>query len=270
MIFVQSLYVYPFKSARGIPRDRARLAVTGFEWDRHWMATDVNGRFLSQRTHPRLACVETELGDSALRLKAPGLPPLDLPFVASGPSANVQVWKDDCVGLDQGPEAAHWMSVALADEVRVVQVPRQIERRADPRFGGEHSSPVSYVDGFPFLVCNSASLTSLNERMPEPIPMERFRPNIVLEGLEPFAEDRIESLRIGGVVLRLVKPCTRCVITATDQRTGLPGVNPLPVLREFRFDAKLLGVKFGENAVATAGIGEEIERGAACDVTLES
>ena len=204
MVVVEELHVYPFKSARGIPRDRARLSETGFEWDRHWMATDANGRFLSQRTHPRLACVETELGESGLRLRAPGLAPLDLPFAASGASAHVQVWKDDCTGLDEGPDAARWMSAALEAEARVVQAPPQMLRTADPRYAGEHASPVSFVDGFPFLVCNSASLSALNERMPEPIPMERFRPNIVLTGLEPFAEDRIDSLHIGGVTLRLV------------------------------------------------------------------
>jgi uncharacterized protein len=270
MVVVEALYVYPLKSARAIPQDRARVSATGFEWDRHWMATDVKGRFLSQRTHPKLACIETELAEAALRLRAPGLTPLDLPLLAQGTPAHVQVWKDDCAGLDQGPEVARWMSAALADSVRVVRVPQQIERQADRRFVGEHAPPVSFADGFPFLVCNSASLAALNERMPEPIPMERFRPNIVLTGLPAFAEDRIDSLQIGGVTLRLVKPCIRCSITATDQRTGLPGANPLPVLRTFRFDSTFLGVKFGENAVAIAGVGEQIRRGAECGVTFEA
>ncbi|MGH8309529.1 MAG: MOSC domain-containing protein, partial [Steroidobacteraceae bacterium] len=119
---------------------------------------------------------------------------------------------------------------------------------------------------YPLLVCNRASLTELNARMPEPIPMNRFRPNFVLDGLEPFAEDTIDSIAIGEVVLRLVKPCTRCVTTATDQRTGERSTNPLPVLRKFRFDRKLLGVTFGENAVVERGAGASIRLGAECRV----
>jgi uncharacterized protein YcbX len=130
--------------------------------------------------------------------------------------------------------------------------------------------PVAFSDGFPILVCNGASLDYLNTRMPQSIPMERFRPNIVLDGLPPFAEDRIATLQIGPVTLSLVKPCTRCVITSTDQRTGERSTNPLPFLREFRFDRALLGVTFGENAILTAGVGNTIERGAKCDVTYEA
>src|SRR5262249_20696604 len=129
--------------------------------------------------------------------------------------------------------------------------------------------PVGFADGFPILVCNRASLDELNTRMPEPIPMERFRPNIVLRGLSPFAEDRISSLQIGEITFRLVKPCTRCVVTSTDQRTGERSTNPLPVLRTFPFDRELLGVTFGENAIPTGGVGHVIERGANCTVTYE-
>jgi uncharacterized protein YcbX len=141
---------------------------------------------------------------------------------------------------------------------------------ANPQFAGPLPAPVAFSDGFPVLVCNRASLDELNTRMPEPIPMERFRPNVVLQGLPPFAEDHIASLQIGPVTLSLVKPCTRCVITSTDQRTGERSTNPLPVLRKFRFDRSLLGVTFGENAIVTAGIGGSIERGAECVVTYDS
>jgi uncharacterized protein YcbX len=269
MVAVEALYVYPLKSARGVARERARLGATGFEWDRHWMATDANGRFVSQRTHPKLARIDTAISATVLTLRAPGLRPLELSLEPQGTPADVQVWKDACAGLDQGADAADWMSAALEEPVRLVRVPQDIKRRADARFAGA-DVPVSFADGFPFLVCNSASLDALNERMPEAIPMNRFRPNIVLSGLDAFVEDSIASLHIGRVALRLVKPCTRCSITATDQYTGLPGANPLPVLRTFRFDSTLLGVAFGENAVATAGIGEEISRGAQCRVVFDA
>jgi uncharacterized protein len=120
------------------------------------------------------------------------------------------------------------------------------------------------------LVCNRASLEELNTRMPEPVPMERFRPNIVLGGLPAFAEDRIESLTLGDVRLRLVKPSTRCIITATDQRTGERSTNPLPVLRTYRMDPTLHGVKFGENAIIVAGAGSRLHLGDTAKVTFQS
>jgi uncharacterized protein YcbX len=129
---------------------------------------------------------------------------------------------------------------------------------------------MGFADGFPVLVCNQASLADLNERLPESIPMERFRPNVVLEGLPAWAEDRIEALTIDGVTLRLVKPCARCTIPSVDQRTGLPSTDPAPVLRQFRFDKTLLGITFGENAVIFTGKDREIERGAPCQVSFET
>jgi uncharacterized protein YcbX len=128
---------------------------------------------------------------------------------------------------------------------------------------------MGFADGFPVLVCNAASLADLNTRLPAGIPMERFRPNVVLEGLPAWAEDRIETLTLGEVTLRPVKPCTRCTIPSIDQRTGRPSIDPTPALRQFRFDKRLRGVKFGENAVIVTGIAREIERGANCRVDFE-
>lgn len=270
MVTVEELNIYPLKSGRGIAKSSVRLAPTGLEWDRHWMITDPAGSFLTQRTHPKLACIEPELSNSGLTLRAPGLPPLILALEPRGESIDVQVWKDRCKALDQGEAASAWASVALAQPVRLVRVPDTPKRMANPQFAGPTPMPVTFTDGFPILVCNRASLDDLNARMPEPLPMERFRPNIVLHGLPPFAEDRIASLQVGPITLSLVKPCTRCVITSTDQRTGELSTNPLPVLRKFRFDRTLLGVTFGENAVPTAGIGATIERGAECVVTYDA
>jgi uncharacterized protein len=265
MARVRELHVYPLKSARGIALESARICATGFEWDRHWMAVDQHGKFLSQRTHPQLARVSTQLTATHLVLTVEHLPPCALPLEPTGASVPVRVWKDECEGLESSAAASDWLSAALGEAVRLVRTPRQISRRADPQYAGD-SAVVSFADGFPVLVCNLASLEELNARMPEAIPMERFRPNIVLEGLPAFAEDDIAALRIGAVTLRLVKPCTRCVIPSTDQRTGLRGADPLPVLRTFRFDRTLLGVTFGENAVIATGIGTSIERGMDCEV----
>lgn len=267
---VEELFVYPFKSGRGIPRQEVRVGPTGFEWDRHWMAVDGGGKFLSQRTHPRLAQLVTEISNDSLVLRAPEQPPLSVPLHASDhkPVA-VRVWDDECAGLDQGEEAARWLSAFLAQDVRMVRVIPHPERLANPKYAGSEPKPVTFVDGYQILVCNRASLEDLNTRLPEPVPMNRFRPNIVLGGLAPFAEDRIDRLRVGELTLRLVKPCTRCVITATDQQTGQPATNPLPVLRTFRFDRTLLGVAFGENAVVIAGSGSTLRRGCRVEVILD-
>ena len=269
-VTVQELNVYPVKSARGIPKARVRLAATGFEWDRHWMIVREDGTFLTQRTHPSLARILTDLNGDGLALTAAGFGPLILPLAPRGTGRPVRIWKDACAGLDQGDEAAAWASAVLCEPVRIVRTPATPDRKANPEFAGPQPSPLAFPDGYPVVVCNRASLEDLNRRLPEALPMERFRPNLVLEGLPPFAEDRIASLEIGPVVLTLVKPCTRCIMPATDQRTGIRGLDPLPVLRTFRFDRKLLGVTFGENAIITRGVGEFLERGHPCRVTYDN
>jgi len=270
MVTVDELNIYPLKSGRRIPKSSVRMAATGFEWDRYWMVVNSEGTFLSQRTHPKLAWIQPELSGIALTLHAPDREPLVLPLETRGDSVNVRVWKDPCLGFDQGEVASAWVSDILGEPVRVVRAPENSKRMASPEFAGPTPAPVSFTDGFPLLVCNRASLDDLNTRMPEPVPMERFRPSIVLHGLPAFAEDRISSIKIGDVTLRLVKPCTRCVITSTDQQTGERSTNPLPVLRAFRFDRALMGVTFGENAIPTEGVGAVIHTGAECAVTYEA
>lgn len=266
---VTGLFVYPVKSSRAIPKSRVRVTSTGLEWDRQWMVIDGKGTFLSQRTHPQLALIVPEVAPNALVLTAPRLPALHLPLSTTGERIAVRVHRDACVGLDQGPAADEWVSRALGEAVRLVRVPPRTERHANPAFAGTVPAPMSFADGYPVLVCNQASLDDLNERMPEPIPMERFRPNLVLEGLPAWAEDRIDSIHVGDLTLRLVKPCIRCTIPSIDQQTGLPATDPAPVLKKFRFNKQLLGISFGENAVIVSGTGCEIQRGAPCHVSFE-
>jgi uncharacterized protein len=268
---IVGVFVYPLKSARGIARQAARLAPTGLEWDRQWMFIDARGSFLSQRTHPQLACLVPDVTAEALVVRAPGRPPLELPLAASagrGERVAVRVHRDACVGIDQGHTAAQWASETLGEALRLVRVPPLPARRANPAFAGPMPAPMGFADGFPLLVCNEASLADLNTRLPQPIPMERFRPNLVLSGLPAWAEDRIDSLTIGGVTLRLVKPCTRCTIPSIDQHSGMPATDPAPALRAFRFDKTLHGVTFGENAVVEVGVGEEILCGSPSRVTF--
>jgi uncharacterized protein len=266
---IAGLFVYPLKSGRAVPCERVRLSPTGFEWDRQWMLINAHGVFLSQRTHPQLARIVPRLDAAELSLSAPGLPLLRIPRVCAGERRPVRVHQDRCVGLDEGAAAAEWASLVAREPARLVRVPTHTERIANPVFAGSTPAPMGFADGFPVLVCNEASLEDLNSRLPGSIPMERFRPNVVLSGLPAWAEDRIDSLTVDEVTLRLVKPCTRCTIPSIDQLTGEPSIDPAPVLRQFRFDKVLRGVTFGENAVIVAGSDAQIERGAACQVSFD-
>lgn len=275
MATIQALNIYPIKSARATPLDSVRLAATGFEWDRQWMAVDAADAFITQRTHPRLARIVPSVAGEALTLRAAGLEPIAVPLALQGAPVVVQIWNDSCIALDQGDEAAQWLSEAIGDAVRLVRVGPQMDRAANPRYAGPGAAPVTFVDGYPILVCNTASLEDLNARMPSPVPMERFRPNLVIGGLAPFEEDRIAALELSSaegepVRLRLVKPSTRCVIPSTDQRTGERSTNPLPFLRQFRFDRVLKGITFGENAVIASGVGLTVGVGAHCAVSFDS
>jgi len=270
VVTVSALFVYPVKSMRGIPYTQVRLSATGLAWDRQWMVVDARGTFLSQRTHPLLARIVPEITADALVLNAPGAPTLRVPFATTGEEVPVRVWKDPCVGVEQGAAAHEWVSRFLGVPVRLVRVAPDMERRANREFAGTTPAPLAFADGYPMLVCSEASLEDLNERLREQLPMERFRPNIVLKGLPAWAEDHIDTLSIGPVTLRLVKPCTRCAIPSLDHRTGERATDPLPVLRKFRFNKALRGITFGENAVIVAGAGAAIERGAPCQVGYET
>jgi uncharacterized protein YcbX len=270
LVSAVDLFIYPLKSARGIECRAVRLTPTGFEWDRQWMLIDARGVFLSQRTHPKLAQIVPAFTDGALRLNAPRLPALIVPFTMLGEALSVRVHNDRCVGIEQGKESSEWVSEFIGAPARLVRVPSPTQRVADARFAGAATAPMGFADGYPILVCNRASLQDLNALLPQPIPMDRFRPNIVLTGLSAWAEDHIETVTLGELTLRLVKPCTRCSIPSVDQRTGLPSTDPLPVLRPFRFNKALRGITFGENAVIVSGIGSELERGATCRVSFET
>jgi uncharacterized protein YcbX len=269
-VSVTGLYVYPVKSMRGIARARATLAPSGFEWDRQWMIVNAGGVFLTQRTHPQLARIVPQVTADALVLNAPGLSALSVPLDAAGARTAVRIWDDGCVGIDQGSAAREWVSRAVGEAVRLVRVSPDMGRVANPKFAGTTPAPIGFPDGYPVLVCNEASLEDLNERLPERIPMERFRPNIVLRGLPAWAEDHIDTLTLGPVELRLVKPCIRCTIPSIDQQSGERSTDPAPALKQFRFSRALRGVMFGENAVIVRGSGEAIERGAVATATYEA
>jgi hypothetical protein len=268
-VSVSGLYVYPVKSTRGIARVRGALTPMGLEWDRQWVIVNARGVFLTQRSHPQLARIVPEVTPGALVLNAPGLPALSVPLDSDGARAAVRIWDHTCIGIDQGSAAGEWVSQAAGEAARLIRVAPDMGRLANPQFAGATPAPIGFPDGYPVLVCNEASLEDLNERLPERIPMERFRPNIVLRGLPAWAEDHIDTLDFGLVTLRLVKPCVRCTIPSIDQQTGTPSTDPAPALKQFRFSKTLRGVMFGENAVIVRGSGEALERGAIATATYE-
>ena len=256
---IHSLHVYPVKSCHGLDLQEALLGPRGFVGDREWMLVDGAGRFITQRTQPRLARLLVSPGaDGRLRLDYEGLPSLMLDpalTAAQGALRRVRIWDDQVEARSAGGAASDWFSTVLGCAVDAVLAGPWTRREPSGSWHGDTAAPVNFPDGYPLLVCSTASLADLAGRMAEPVPMNRFRPNIVLSGLEPYEEDRLDSLRCGGVTLRPVKACTRCSTTLVDQETGLPGSNPLQALQAYRYDRELKGATFGQNVVLVAGAG---------------
>lgn len=262
-----SLHTYPVKSCRGIELRESVLLETGLTDDREWMLVRPNGRFVTQRELPRMALIETTLGREGLKLSASGAGTVEVPREKSGESLPVVVWKFSGRGIDCGDEPARWVSEFLGTPLRLVRFDRDVPRTCNPEWTGDVHATTLFADGYPVLIISRASLAELNARLEKPLPMERFRPNLVIEDVEAFDEDRIHELRVRGIALRLVKPCTRCSITTTDQQRGeLDGVEPLRTLKEFRFDRELRGVTFGQNAIVVSGAGEKLQVGDSFEV----
>ncbi|HTY93111.1 MAG TPA: MOSC N-terminal beta barrel domain-containing protein [Steroidobacteraceae bacterium] len=263
---IASLHCYPVKSAAGVDLERAQLTPAGIATDREWMVVTPAGRFLTQRELPRLALIRPAVTDD-LVLTAPGLPALHVPLQLDGPRLPVVVWKDSCPGIDAGNDAAAWLTRCLERECRLVRFDPSHRRLSSLDWTGGREAENRFSDGYPLLVIGRASLEDLNGRLPKALPMNRFRPNLVIEGLGAFDEDRIDELSGDGVRLRLVKPCTRCKITTTEQSTGEPeGDEPLRTLKSFRFDPTLKGVLFGQNAIILEGCDATLHVGQALEV----
>jgi len=256
MIDIRAINIYPVKSCRGIPLETANVGITGLLDDRHWMMVRPNGRFVTQRELPRMALIETRVDAEGLTLGAPGMQALQVRRGAGGETLDVTVWKFTGRGIDCGAAAAEWCTRYLGTPLRLVQFDPDTPRECSPDWTQGIRAITEFSDGFPILVISLASLAGLNSRLGSALPMERFRPNIVIDGVEAHDEDRMHELRADGVTLRMVKPCLRCSITTTDQQTGtLDGVEPLATLKSYRYDRELKGVAFGQNAIVAAGVG---------------
>jgi uncharacterized protein len=276
MPVIRALFVYPVKSCAAIALDGALLEAEGLKWDRHWMAVDENGCFVSQREYAAMARIVPEFVEGGVRLSmAEMASTLLLPFEPRGEARRVEatVWKDTFEALDEGDEAARWFSQAVGVPLRLVRFAPDVTRVCSQKWTQGVEVPTQFADGFPLLVTSEASLADLNTRLAQKgapaVPMSRFRPNIVVDGEGAFDEDFIETMTIDGdgVVLRFAKPCARCPITTIDQQTGLHDeawpTEPLDTMAAFRADPRVGGgLTFGQNAVVVAGAGTRVAVGA--------
>jgi hypothetical protein len=259
---IARLFVYPVKSCAGVEVTESVLTPTGLDLDRAWMVVDAQGQFLSQRELPRMALVKVQLKLTEVVLRAPGMLALHLAIDAVEEPTRVRVWNDEVPAYDMGGVAAQWFTDFLGRPARLVRFDPEHRRLSDLKWTGGLEAPNQFADGYPVLVASAASLAGLNERLAKagqaPVGIERFRPNIVLDGIEAHDEDRVEELRIGSqpeAVLRLVKPCARCSIPDVDPRTGERSARPVSdTLQAYRQDARLDGaVTFAMNAIVLEG-----------------
>ncbi|MFC0336175.1 hypothetical protein SAMN05421848_1245 [Kushneria avicenniae] len=263
---ISSLHIYPVKSLAGIDVSRSLLTAEGLAHDRRWVITDEKGEFMTQRSCARMATLVPAIDDHHLILEAPDGRHL---FIALTPPevapSRVRIFGTECQGLDEGDEAARWLSDFFERSVRLKRVPRDNQRRVSPERLGDHVARTGFADGYPLLVTSTSSLAALNERLKArslpPLPMSRFRPNIVISGTPAFAEHESTTLAGDQLSLWLCKPCERCRITTINQSSGdiaVPG-EPLKTLMTMGHVAGG-GAFFGENAVVMQGDGQWLHK----------
>ena len=251
---VARLFVYPVKGCVGTALGEARLLERGIEHDRRWMVVDRNGRFVTQRELPALARVRPSIANGRLSLLLPNGATVEVPISDEGEPVRVRVWRDEVKALVPSADADTALTRCFDRPLRLVRFPEATRRPCDPTYAPD-GSHTGFADGFPLLVTSESSLAELNDALleqgEEPVPMDRFRPNLVLAGLPPGAEDRASRIRFSsGLELLLVKPCARCIVTTTDQTTGeRRGPEPIATLRRIRRAPDSGEVLFGQNAV---------------------
>lgn len=247
---IQDIYIYPIKSLGGVRVEEAWVEERGFLHDRRWMLVDPDGTFITQRKNPQLALLQVVMAKEALLVfdKNDRASQIRIPFDKStSEQMEVTVWDDVMMAEKVGGEYDKWFQKKLGMKVFLVKMPQTTQRKVDPKYA-KNGEIVSFADGMPYLLIGQSSLQELNSKLTDPIPMDRFRPNIVFSGGRAFCEDEMNSVRIGEVEFGIIKPCARCVLTTVDQETGKKGKEPLATLASFR--TKNNKVLFGQNMVA--------------------
>ena len=234
-MILQAIYIYPIKGLGGISLTTSKLAMKGLPYDRRWMLVDEQGRFLSQREDSRLALFQVTINETFLEVRYQE-DVLSIPLIPDTTTPryrNTQIWGDEVQAIDLGNPYAEWFQEKLERPCSLVYFPEENARQIDPDYAppGMHTS---LSDGFPYLLITQESLDMLNEKLEVPISMDRFRPNFVVSGAWPHAEDGWKHFRIGGQSFKGVKPCARCIVTTIDQQTGEKGKEPLATLSTYR------------------------------------
>jgi uncharacterized protein YcbX len=248
MIQVSSIIYYPIKACRGFEVTSSLIQCMGLEHDRRMMVVTLDGDFLTQREFPKLALVTPALKDSIVTLSAPDFDSIQFCVQKTGTTLPVKIWKSrDVQAVDQGEEAAEWFSDWLGSSVRLVHIAEGYRRKLNPNYAISQDDHTGFADGYPILIISEESLEDLNSRLEAPVPVNRFRPNLVIKECDPFAEDTWKRIRIGNVELAIVKPCPRCVVTTIDKETLAKHKEPLKTLSTFRKQAG--GAMFGQNVI---------------------
>lgn len=267
---IAQLWVYPVKSCAGVALNEAELTDTGLLYDRAWMVVDSQGEFVTQRELPRMALIQPAFKLGQLVLRAPGMLALHLALDAAEWPQKVRVWDDTVMAYDMGDMAAQWFSDFLGPDapadlkrLRLVRFDPEVQRACDPKWTDGRPASTQFADGFGLLVTSTASLAELNERLAKagqaPVTMQRFRPNIVLGGIEAHDEDRIGPLTIATgdtavAVIDPVKPCARCPIPNIDPATAESAPAVSEALQTYRQDPRVNGaITFGMNAIVVDG-----------------
>lgn len=248
MIQISNLIYYPIKSCRGFEVGVSQVERMGLQHDRRMMIVNSNGDFLTQREHPKLALVTPTLQDDCLTLSAPDFDSLGVAIQKTGKTTLVNIWQSKNVeAIDQGNGAAQWFSNWLGESVRLVRIAEGFRRKLDSNYAINADDLTGFADGYPILIISEESLYDLNSKLDSALPMNRFRPNIVVQGGAPFAEDTWKRIKIGDVEMALVKPCPRCVVTTIDKETLAQSKEPLKTLNAYRKHE--LGAVFGMNVI---------------------
>lgn len=248
-ITISEIFVFPVKSCREIKLDSAFVGSFGLDNDRRWMVVDEKGVMLTQRKISEMCLIQVELNDLGIVLKHRKMDNLSVLKPITKNKTTVKIWRDECQADDAGEEAAKWLSKALSVKCRLVYFPDNEFRQVDLAYANK-GEKTAFSDGFPLLLISDASLNDLNVRLSTPITVERFRPNIVVSGCQPFAEDNWKKIRVNGIVFRLVKPCSRCVIPSINIETAIREEEPIKTLSSYR--KRENKIFFGQNVIANS------------------
>jgi hypothetical protein len=244
-VTIKQLFYYPVKSCAGVEVSEAHVGASGLLNDRRWMIVDGGGTFVTQRERPELARVFPRVEDGALSFCAPQAPALAVPVDARGERIQVEIFGERYPARTVSESADLWFSQYLQAPHRLVAFDDAVLRKGGVQYPTRDDAPTLFPDNYSLLVLSDASLADLNQRLPQAVPVNRFRPNVVVSGLKAYEEDYLASLKIGRSELRFVDLCFRCNLTTIDQETAQFGEEPLKTLMSYRVDPKNSGVKFG-------------------------